>query len=157
MPHPFHNFDLLQPLTVPVSAVELRAQEGPHELAGQLRADHLGSEAENVHVVVLDALVRRVRVVADRGTDPSKLVRGHGGADAGAADEYAALCLAPKDRLPDLPSLVRVVDPRLGCIRPEVEHLMTLLGDDVADALAELDATVVEGYGDTHRVDTLPA
>jgi hypothetical protein len=157
MPHPFQFLDFLQPPTVPVAAVELGREEGARELGGELGAHDLGAETEDVHVVVLDALVRGVRVMADRGTDPGQLVRRDGGAHAGAAHEDTALGLASEDRLTDLPSLVGVVDPRLRCVRPEVEHLMTLLGDRVADALTQLDTTVVEGYGDAHRMGTLPA
>src|SRR5918999_1596911 len=54
---PFHCFDLLQPRDVALAPVELRSEEGAHEVEGELAADDLGAEAEHVHVVVLDALV----------------------------------------------------------------------------------------------------
>ena len=87
---------LLQSSDVPLPAVELRAEERAHELGGELGADHLGAEAEHVHVVVLDALVRRVGVVADRGADPGELAGRDRGADARAADEDAALGVAAR-------------------------------------------------------------
>ena len=49
-------------------------------------------------------------VVADRGPDAVKLAGGDRGADAGAADEHAALGVAGADRLADLARLVGVVD-----------------------------------------------
>src|SRR6476661_6501814 len=64
-----HLLDLLQPTHVAFPTVEFGTKERADELTSQLRADHLGAETEHVHVVVLDALVGRVCVVADRGAD----------------------------------------------------------------------------------------
>ena len=49
--------------------------------------------------------------MADRGTDAAHLPGGDRGADAGAADEDAALRVAALDRLAELARLVRIVDP----------------------------------------------
>src|SRR4051812_16266141 len=84
---PFQIGDLLQALHVPRASVERRIQEGAHELARERRSHHFGAEAEHVHVVVLDTLVRRVRVVADRRTDARELAGGDRSTDAGTADE----------------------------------------------------------------------
>ena len=81
-------------------------REGAHEVGREIGADDPGAEAEHVHVVVLDALVGRVHVVADCGADPVELARGDRRPDAGAADENPALCLAAEDRLADVPRLV---------------------------------------------------
>src|SRR5947209_6549900 len=95
----FHGLYLLEPADVALAAVELRAQEGSDELRRERRADHLRAEAEHVHVVVLDALVGGVRVVADRRADPGQLAGGDRSADARPAHEDAALRLASEDRL----------------------------------------------------------
>src|SRR6188508_1824985 len=68
-----HLLDLLQPTHVAFPAVEFRTQEGANQLCCEGSADHLGADAEHVHVVVLHALVGRVRVVADRCADPCEL------------------------------------------------------------------------------------
>src|SRR4030095_7509984 len=91
-----HLLDLLQPTHVAFPSVEFRTKERAHELAGQLGADHLRPEAEDVHVVVLDALVGRVRVVADRGADAGDLAGGNRRAHARAAHEEPA----PRAALP---------------------------------------------------------
>ena len=70
MTSPFQLLDLLQSSDVTLAAVETCREEGAHELRRELAADHLRAEAEHVHVVVLDALVRGVGVVADRRSDP---------------------------------------------------------------------------------------
>src|SRR5690348_8364547 len=84
--HPFELGHLGEPVGVPSPAHEAGTEEGAHELAAELGADDLGAETEDVHVVVLDALVRGVGVVADRGTDPGDLRGRDRGADARAAD-----------------------------------------------------------------------
>src|SRR3954451_19964784 len=68
-----HFLDLLQAPDVSLAAVELCAEEYPDELGSQLGAHDFRSQAEHVHVVVLDALVRRIRVVADGRADAGEL------------------------------------------------------------------------------------
>src|SRR4051794_13325309 len=145
-----HLLDLLQPTHVAFPAVEFRTQERADKLARELCADDLRPDAEDVHVVVLDALVGGVRVVADRSADTRKLAGGDRGADAGAADEDAALRGTRPDRLAELSRLVRVIDPRLGSIGTEIDRLVTGAHDLLEHTLAELDAAMVEGDRDSH-------
>ena len=70
---------------------EARAEECGDELLGERRAHDARAEAENVHRIVLDALVGGERVVAERGTNAVELVRRHRGADAAPADQHRAL------------------------------------------------------------------
>jgi hypothetical protein len=83
--------DLVQPAPIALAAVERRREERAGELGGELVPHDLGAEAEDVHVVVLDALVRRVDVVADARADPVELARRDRCPHARAADEDAAL------------------------------------------------------------------
>src|SRR4051812_33726415 len=55
--------DLRQPPLVAPLAGELSAQVGPDDVARERGTDHASAEAEDVAVVVLDALVCRVGVV----------------------------------------------------------------------------------------------
>src|SRR6266571_6381080 len=66
---PFHCLDLLQSPHVRLAAVESCQHESAHQLGGEARPDDLRTETDHVHVVVLDALVGGVPVVADRRTD----------------------------------------------------------------------------------------
>src|SRR6266511_2622254 len=149
--------DLRQPTHIALPAVELRGQERAHQLARQLRTHHLGADAEHVHVVVLDALVRRVRVVAGRRADPRELAGRYGRADSRAADQDTALGRRGVDRLTDFAGLVRIVDSRLGGVGPEVDRLVAGADDLLENALTELDATMVEPDRDPHREVTLHA
>ena len=47
------------------------------DLERECAADHTRAEAQHVHVVVFDCLMRRVRVVAHRRPDAGKLVGGN--------------------------------------------------------------------------------
>src|SRR5260221_7564588 len=106
---PFHRFNFFQSLDITLAAVEPCPEERADELDGEARADHLGPEAEHVHVVVLNTLVRGVDVVANRSADAAHLRGGDCGADAGATDEDAPLRPAALDDLAKLASLVRVI------------------------------------------------
>src|SRR6188508_535547 len=151
-----HLLDLLQPTHVAFPAVEFRTQEGANQLCCEGSADHLGADAEHVHVVVLHALVGRVRVVADRCADPCELAGRDRSADPRPADEDAAVGASLLDRLAELASLVRVVDARLGVERAEVDGLVAAGLDLLQHALAQLHATMVERDRNPHRAVTLP-
>src|SRR5207237_7345309 len=120
------------------------------EVGGEARSDHLRSETENVHIVVLDALARRIGVMAHRGADAGDLAGGDRRADARAADEDAARRAPGEDRLPELASLVGIVDADCVGVGAEVHDLIT--GDDERrqDRVTKMDSSVVEGDGDVH-------
>ena len=73
---------------------------------------------------MLDALVRRVRVVADRGADAPDLVRGDARADAGAADQDPAVDLAAAHGVPEALREVGIVVVRVGAVAAQVDHLV---------------------------------
>src|SRR5579885_635130 len=144
----FHGGDLQQPLDVALAAVEGRLEKRLHQLARERRPHDLGAEAEHVHVVVLDALVRAVGVVADRRADAGELAGGDGRAHSRAADEDAARGLAALDRLADLARLVGIVDAHRVGVRAEVEDVVA--GKRLEHRLAQMDAAVVERDRDLH-------
>jgi hypothetical protein len=97
-----------------------------------------------------------IDVVADGGADAGELAGGHGGADAGAADQHAALGLAFLDPLPELTRLVRIVDPLGRAVGAEVDHLVAERAELLQHALSQLYTAVVERDGDLHQGVTLP-
>src|SRR3954451_22838780 len=145
---PFHLGDLEQPRHVAFAAVEGRIQKCRHELARQRRAHDLGAEAQHVHVVVLDALMRAVGVVTDRCPDARHLARGNRRAHARAAHEHRALGATALDRLTDLARLLRVVEPHRVRVRAEIDHLVTL--EHLEHCISQVHSPVVESDGDLH-------
>src|SRR6266508_5405571 len=152
---PFQLLNLFEAPHVAVAAAEARGQKGAHELGGQLGPPDLRPEAEHVHVVVLDALMRRVGVVADRCANSHELGGRDGRADARSAHEHAALGVAGADRVAHLARLVGVVDPLGVGVGPEVDRVVAERIDLAEDARAQLHASVVERSGYPHDV-TLP-
>src|SRR5206468_2514269 len=118
--------------------------------------EHLRAEAEDVHVVVLDALVRGVDVVADRRANPGHLAGRDRGTDPGAADEHAPLGVAVQDRLADVAGLVGIVDPRVERLHPEIHDRGAGVGGGREAAGGGLAATVVEGNRDPHGLYVTP-
>src|SRR6266704_6736262 len=104
---PFQVLDHLESYHVTLAATETCREKSHDEIACERRPDDLRAEAEDVHVVVLDALVGRVHIVANRRADPRELGGRHRRTHTGAADEHPALRVSPQNRLADLPGLVR--------------------------------------------------
>src|SRR5262245_40785519 len=66
---------------------ELRSQKGRQNLFDYLNANNLGPNAEQIDVVMLDRLVSRVGVMANRGSYSRDLVACDTSSDPSAADE----------------------------------------------------------------------
>src|SRR5205823_6557993 len=77
------------------------------------------------------------------------LVGGDAHADAGPADQNAALDPAFADRAGDFERVVRVIDaPRV--VRAGVDHLVAVLAEQRYDALFDGDAAMIATDGDFH-------
>ncbi len=74
--------------------VEAGFEERVEKIAGEPWPDDFGAEAHDVHVIVLDRLMRRMNIVTYRGADASHLVASDRRADARAANHDAALGVA---------------------------------------------------------------
>src|SRR5436190_35623 len=107
------RLDLADAARVPLRARKARREKGARDLLRERGPDDPGAEAEHVHRVVLDALPRGKRVVAEPGTDPRDLVRRHRRAHPAPADENAPLASARHDGPGDLPREVGVVRGRI--------------------------------------------
>ena len=134
---------------MPLLAGEAGVEEGVNQLASQLDANHSAAEHEHVHVVVFDALVRRVGVVAEAGADARHLVRRHRHADAAAAQNDAALRASSTDRLTNRRGEVRIVH-RLRAVGAHVEHVAVLGDEEALDRLLQLEARMIAANRDAH-------
>src|SRR5687767_5091288 len=116
LPSRLDREDLVEPPPMPRLTAERGAEECDRALVGRFGADDAGAQRQHVHVVVLDALVRGICVVADGRADAAHLVRGHAGADARATDEDPAVRLTVLDRLTEALREVRIVVVRVGAV-----------------------------------------
>ena len=125
------------------------------QLARQLGADDAAAEHEDVHVVVLHALVGRVRVVAETGADPGNPIRGHRRADAAAAHDDAALGPVFTQRFGDRLRVLAIV-AGLAAVGADVDDLVVLLGERAGDALLEIETGAIRSDGDAHGCPARP-
>src|SRR5688500_11445099 len=146
---PFEPEDLVQPPQMPLLAGEPGAEKRRDEVERERGADDAGAETEHIHVVVLDRLVRGIRVVADRGTDARELVGRDRDAGAAPADDDSPLGLAVPQRRRDRLRGVGVIDRRCR-VGAEIEHFVTLLGEPGRKLVLEKIAGVVGAQDDAH-------
>ncbi len=78
----FEVDNLGQPSSVSRSGAVSSSEERPDHLEGRLRSNDSCSDAEDIHVIVLDALACGVGVVAQASPDSGKLVRSHAHANS---------------------------------------------------------------------------
>ena len=88
------------------------AEEDGRDFLGQRGSNHASSETEDVHVVMLDGLVGRVRIVADGRPDPREFVGGDRDAGAAAAYEEAAVGAMVGERGGHGLGIIGIVDRR---------------------------------------------
>jgi len=88
---------------------KLGAEERSYEIFGEFYADNARAQDENVDVIMLDALMGGISVVAHSGADAGKLIGGDTGADATPADEHTALGFSVQDSPADGFGEIRIV------------------------------------------------
>src|SRR2546425_11781327 len=141
---------LREPPQVPLLAGELCGEERPHDLVRKPRADHPRAETEHVHVVVLDGLMRRVAVVADRGADARKFIGGNRHAGSAAADDHASVDLTLAKHNGHGLGVVGVIHGS-GAMRAEIENYVARLGQRGRQIPFHLVAGVVGSKSDSHE------
>src|SRR5690348_11026913 len=146
----FQRADLAKAPLVAGLVTEPGVQERPHQLPGQLDPDDTRSEHQHVHVVVLDTLVRGVRVVAQPGPDAGQLVGRDRRADAAAADEHAALRAALGHGVSHRRGDIGIVH-RGGAVSAEVQDRVAERLKRGDQLLLEQVARVIGADGDSHR------
>ena len=149
----FH--DLSEPAGVPLLRCESCGEVGVNDLGRSVHSDDSAANGKNVHVVVLDGLVRRVIVVDDGGSDPGDLVRGYRSACTGAAHDDPAFALTIHDGSANSSGDVGVVD-RFLRIRADVDNEMPLILEMADELLLKLEPSVVSSDHHTHLVSLAP-
>lgn len=71
-----------------------------NQIQRQLRPNDARTQAEDIHVVVLHTLVRRVTIVTQSGSNAGKFIGRYRGAYTAAANQHCALGLSIEDRAP---------------------------------------------------------
>jgi hypothetical protein len=124
-------------------------QKSIDELVGDIGADDTAAEHQHVHVVVLDALMRRVGVVANASADPRQLVDRDTGANAATANHDAAVGLAFDHGEADFFGVVGIIDG-FGPVRSDIDRLVLAVGQMANQLLFELHTGMVGSHYDAH-------
>ena len=82
---PFDSQEFVESPSVPSFVGEASRYESAYDFACDLDSDHASTDAQHVHIVVLDALVSRVRIVAHACPDAGNLVCHQAHADGASA------------------------------------------------------------------------
>jgi len=81
-----------------------------YEFLGQRHSDYARAQNQDIHVVMLDTLMRRIRVMTQSSSNSRHLVRGDRCTDTAAADEDRALYSAVENALTDRFREIRIID-----------------------------------------------
>jgi len=104
------------------------AELGPYKLAYdltcQFRAHDASPYAEHVHVIVLDALMSGVGVMAQSSSNPRKLVGRHRHPYTAAADDDSSLRVASPHRFAGELGVIGVIDRLRRIVRTQVDSLV---------------------------------
>jgi hypothetical protein len=121
---------------------EASVQECLNQLAGEFDTDDTTAEHQHVHVVVLNALMRRIGVVAQAGADPGNPVRGHRCANAAPAEQDAALGPVFAQRLTHGLCIVGIVH-RIGAVSAQVKDVAMLRGQENLHRLLQRESGMI--------------
>src|SRR6185437_13668138 len=116
----FETGDLADAPDMALSAGEGRAYVVADQVERQIRTDHAGPKAEDVDIVILDALPGREGIVTRGRADAAEFVGRDAGAGAAAADQHGPVGGFAKNGLGYGFGVIGVVDGG-GGVRAEVD------------------------------------
>ena len=125
---------------------ELGGQISRCDVGRQSDPDHPSPYTQHVHVVVLDALTDRVRIVADGRPDSPNFICGDGRTHATAADHDATIGFPTGDGSGNGQSKVRIVVTVIVFVGAEVVQLVAVCLDYVDQVSLERKPTVISAY-----------
>jgi len=120
----FKVHNLGQAATVARRPAESRIEKYLNQVPGERVADHQSAKADQVQIIVLNALVRGKSVVNQARPHARHLVGSDTGANAAAADGDAALHLPASDGTCQRHNKIRIIVIRDHPAVAEINHLM---------------------------------
>ncbi len=135
---------------MPLLARKASVYKCPHDVERKLLSDDARAHAEHVAVVVLHALVRGVRVVAQPGPHSANLVCRHARADAASADQHCAVYLAPRHAPTNILGVVRVVVAIRRVMSAQIEHFVPEAFQFSDYSFIQRHSTVIGGDSNFH-------
>ena len=106
-------------------AAKPRSEKCLHQFPSECVTNYKAAEANHVHVVVLDALVRGKSFMNQAGPNPRHFIRADRRTDSAAADSYAALHLPASNSPGQRHNKIRIIIAQLRLSVAEIDHCMT--------------------------------
>src|SRR5215510_9021639 len=128
---------------MPGRVAEFRGQERLNKIPRDGGPDGAAPDADDVHVVVFDALSRGKVIMNQSGTGARNFVGADRGPDAAAADGDSALHGARRDRLGERDDEVRIVVVGAQLVRPEINDIMSGGAQTCGQVLLQLESPVI--------------
>jgi hypothetical protein len=116
---------------------------------GELDTDDTTAEHQHVHIIVLNALVRRIGVMAQSGADPGNSVGGHRRANPAPAEQDAALGPVLAQSSAHGPRIVGIVHG-ICAVGAQIEDLAMLRGQEGFHRLLKCKSGMIRTYRDAH-------
>ena len=135
---------------MPLFSSESGLKKCAHQFERECRADDARSKAEHIRIIVLNALMRGIRVVAEPCADAANLVRRNRSSDAAAAYKDAALAIASGHSRADCFGEVGIVVGGVSVVSAEIDDLVTEPSDFFDDEIVQSDSCVIGGDRDAH-------
>lgn len=134
--------DLGQPALVALFVSEIRPEECFHQILGKFDADNARSENQDVHVVVLNALMSGIAVMANCRPDADQFVGGNTGTDPAAADQHTTFGPSVQNGTADGLSEIGVVGG-IFVEGADIQHRVTKSAQNISYSVLEGESRVV--------------
>ena len=144
------GLDLAQAAKVPILPAENRLGESSNQIPCHLGPHRPSAHAQDVHVVVLNALTRGKVVVDQASPHAAHLVRAHRGPDPAAADRDPALQFLGSNGPCKRKNKIGIIIAWLKRMRAEINNLMTCLAQPPDEFLFQSESPMVRGQSDFH-------
>jgi len=126
------------------------AQIGANQFFGERNANNSGPQHQHIHIVMFDALMSGISVVAHGRPDSWDLVDGNGRTDAAAADQHAALDGRALDGFTDGFRKIGIIVRRVHHEGTDVDNLMAELPEKIRNVLLQWETGVIGANRDAH-------
>ena len=128
---------------------EAGIDERANKFRGDFFSDNTCPNTQDIHIVMLDTLVGRVRVVANSGSNARNLICGDTDSDATTANQDSSIRTLAEDLFPYLASEVRIIDGTIG-VRSAIDDFMSFGLHDQHHPLLQWKTAMITAKSESH-------
>ncbi len=139
----FQKSYLIKASQMPLGSTKLGCQECLNKIPGNFRTDRAPAHAQDVHVVILDALPGGKVIMNQTGTNTSYFVRTNRSTDSAPADCHAPVHIPSRDPLTQRYHIVRIIVIRVQAVSAKIDDLMSRRADPGDQLFLQGKSTVI--------------